>query len=161
MGRLPDTDEGVRAVGRGVINRFDADRSLRAQIPELEDWSWASSPGDRARNADDSCVFIADQLESVCRSMHCAAALERKKTPSFLSPLFPPKHVICVNIWLNVRIKCYLSCKAAKMWATTCRHYCLQFFLWSPCVQSSQKLMICQHRLFLFPYRVILGNFCS
>lgn len=36
MGRLPDTDEGVRAAGRAVINRFDADHSLKAQIPELE-----------------------------------------------------------------------------------------------------------------------------
>lgn len=35
MGRPPDTDEGVRAVGREVINRFDADRRLKAQIPEL------------------------------------------------------------------------------------------------------------------------------
>ena len=35
MGRPPDTDEGVRAAGKGVINRFDADRSLKAQIPEL------------------------------------------------------------------------------------------------------------------------------
>lgn len=35
MGRPPDTDEGVRAVWREVINCFDADLRLKAQIPEL------------------------------------------------------------------------------------------------------------------------------
>ena len=40
MGRLPDTDEGGQSCReREVINRFDADRRLKAQIPELEDWS--------------------------------------------------------------------------------------------------------------------------
>lgn len=39
MHQLPDTDEGVRAAGREVINRFDADHRLKAQIPELEDWN--------------------------------------------------------------------------------------------------------------------------
>ena len=39
MDRLPDTDEGVRAAGRDVINRFDADRGLKTEIPELQGWS--------------------------------------------------------------------------------------------------------------------------
>lgn len=84
MGRLPDTDEGVGAARRAVINRFDADRSLKAQIPELEDWSSVSSSEDRARNTDDSWPFTASHLESG----YCSAALERKEMAGFLIP--PP-----------------------------------------------------------------------
>lgn len=85
MGRLPDTDEGVGAARRAVINRFDADRSLKAQIPELEDWSSVSSSEDRARNTDDSWPFTASHLESG----YCSAALERKEMAGFLI-FFPP-----------------------------------------------------------------------
>lgn len=85
MGRLPDTDEGVGAARRAVINRFDADRSLKAQIPELEDWSSVSSSEDRARNTDDSWPFTASHLESG----YCSAALERKEMADFL--IIPPQ----------------------------------------------------------------------
>lgn len=100
MGRPPDTDEGVRAAGREVINRFDADRSLKAQIPELrigalelDTWSWVSSPGVWARNTDDSWVFSADCLESVYASVYCAPALERKETAAFLFPFLQTCHL--------------------------------------------------------------------
>lgn len=62
------------------INRFDADCSLKAQIPELEDWSGVSLPGVRARNTDDSWVFSADHIECVLRCVLCF------KKEAFLHP---------------------------------------------------------------------------
>lgn len=122
MDQLPDTDEGVRAAGREVINRFDADHRLKAQIPELEDWSCVSSPGDRARNTDDSWVFIADHLESVCWSIYCAVALERKKTAAFLSS-FPNMSFVWSCDWLHIYKMPFFSSTAVKMQKTCGQYY--------------------------------------
>lgn len=83
---MPDTDEGVGAAGRVYKLLW-----CRVQYEGPDSWAGGSElqqvhRGDRARNADDSWVFAADHLESMCRGVYCALESKRRQQ-SFSLPL--------------------------------------------------------------------------
>lgn len=109
------------------INRFDADCSLKAQIPEPEDWSWASSPEEPSQKPWWFIGLCCKPLGECVLGCVQSGCIGKKETAAFLYPLSSPlTFVISVIAWLNVRMKYHCTSVEEKMLTTNHKLY----FLW-------------------------------